>query len=191
MQPTAYALVQLHHLRRREDAASARVRQARRSTPHHPDLGPQHGPVALSGPREVKVIVGSRELWPVPSVASAVLAIMVSTEDDFAVRCNRAGLLASGTEELASKIGERVGRKVVRFGPDGLTRPAGLTFSRDADMVRRSDKVYAFFASGQFMQGGTGHVVACALREGKPVEAYELDENGDVVEIATDEGGRT
>lgn len=130
----------------------------------------------------MKVIVGSSDLWPVPAVASAILAIMVSTDDEFAVRANRAGVLASGTEDLAWKIGERVGRRVIQF------KPSSINFSRDVEMVQQADKVYAFFANGQFMQGGTGHVVACALREGKPVEAYELDEGGNVVETAADEG---
>lgn len=133
----------------------------------------------------MKVIVGSRDLWPVPAVASAVLAIMVSTDDDFAVRANRAGVLASGTEDLAWRIGERVGRRVISFNP------TGDNFQRDLALIRAADKVYAFFANGQFMHGGTGHVVACALREGKSVEAYELDEQGTVVEIATDEGHAT
>jgi hypothetical protein len=135
----------------------------------------------------VKVIVGSQDLWPVPAVASAVLAIMVSTDDDFAVRSNRNDLLASGTEELAWKIGERVGRHVVRHKPFAEDN----NFNRDVNMVRKADRVYAFFAHGQFMQGGTGHVVSCALRQGIPVEAYELDEDGDVVEMATDEGDPT
>lgn len=130
----------------------------------------------------MKVIVGSHDLWPVPAVASVVLSIMVSTDDEFGVRANRAGLLASGTEELAWKIGDRVGRRVIKF------QPGTINFSRDIEMVRGANKVYAFFANGQFMQGGSGHVVACALKRGIPVEAYELDEDGNVVETATDEG---
>lgn len=133
----------------------------------------------------MKVIVGSRDLWPVPAVASVVLSIMVSTDDDFAVRANRAGEITSGTEDLAWRIGERVGRRVIKF-----TTGNG-NFYRDIDMVQRADKVYAFFAPGQFMHGGTAHVVSCALKAGVPVEAYELDEDGNVIETATDEGEAT
>lgn len=132
----------------------------------------------------MKVIVGSRDLWPVPVVASTILSIMASTDDEFAVRANRSGILSSGAEDLAWRIGDMIGRRVMKFKPangDG-------NFQRDNWMVKEADKVYAFFAPGQFMEGGTGHVVACALRAGKPVEAYELDSAGNLVETATDEG---
>ena len=131
----------------------------------------------------MKVIVGSRALWPTPEVASAVLAIMASVDDSFAIRCNRKGEIASGTEELAQKIGEILPRQVTRIS--AITR---TSFDRDNDMVRNSTGVYAFFAPGELMHGGTGHVVAVALRMGRPVEAYELDEQGMVVQAASDAG---
>lgn len=109
---------------------------------------------------------------------------MVSTEDSFGVRANRVGVPTSGTEDLVTKIATRVDREVFYY----ITQDDETNFRRDVRMVHDADRVYAFFANGQFMQGGTGHVVACALREGKPVEAYELDVHGNVVETATDEG---
>ncbi len=131
----------------------------------------------------MRVIVGSNDLWPTPNVASAVLALMASIDDEYAVRCARDGTVASAVEELVIKIGERIPRRVHKFNAG-----SGTSYYRDAEMVDHSTAVYAFFAPGQLMQGGTGHVVAVALRQGKLVEAYELGTDGSVVQVASDEG---
>lgn len=133
----------------------------------------------------MRVIVGSRELWPTPAIASAVLAIMASVNEDFAVRASRQGLIASGVEELALKIGEKIPRTVTPWEPGVGT---SATFTRDNRMVAASSGVYAFFAPGHEMQGGTGHVVAVALRTGTAVEAFHLDDEGQIVEIGSDPG---
>lgn len=134
----------------------------------------------------MKVIVGSHDLWPTPEIASAVLVLMLSdTEQVWAVRARRNGDLASGVEELAMRIGERIGRTVVKhYTGDGSSG----AFQRDNHMVTRADEVFAFFAPEQFMHGGTGHVVAAALRLGKAVTAYRINDLGQVVEEAAEEG---
>jgi len=48
------------------------------------------------------------------------------------------------------------------------------TFERDIKMVERSGLVLAFFDEGQFMEGGTGHVVEKAVERGIHTIAYEL-----------------
>lgn len=134
----------------------------------------------------MKVIVGSAGLWPTPQVASAVLAIMASFDDSFGVRCDRLRRVASGTEDLVIKIGERIPRIVSMWEPSSAG--SSSAFTRDNRMVAASSGVYAFFAPGQEMAGGTGHVVAVALRTGTPVEAYCLDNDGMVAEIGSDAG---
>ena len=124
-------------------------------------------------------IVGSRELWPIPSVASAVLSIMMDHPGDvFCVRSNRSGDLASGTEDLVSKIGARIGATVLPWPP------TSSTFNRDNSMVTRCSRVYAFFAPGQLMEGGTGHVAAVALRADVPLIAYTIDDSASVYVVA-------
>lgn len=131
----------------------------------------------------MRVIAGSRDLWPTPNVASAVLAIMVSTDDAFGVRTSRDDAVASSVEELVVKIAGRINRPVIPY----KARSAG-NWARDIEMMNHTQRLYAFFSPGRFMMGGTSHLVACALRKGVPVEAYELDEHGMVVDAASDEG---
>jgi len=134
----------------------------------------------------VRVIAASRDLWPTPNVASAVLAIMVSTDDAFGVRVDREGKAASSVEELVLKIADRINRPVIPYKAGG--RLGSGNWARDVEMMKHSQRLYAFFSPGKFMMGGTAHLVQCALREGLPVEAYELDSHGMVVDAASDEG---
>lgn len=125
-------------------------------------------------------IVGSAALWPIPSVASAILIIMLDHPGNvFCVRANRNGELASGTEDLVSKIGARIGETVLPWPSAN-----GSSFSRDNQMVTRSTHVYAFFAPGQLMEGGTGHVAAVALRADIPLIAYTIDADANVYVVA-------
>lgn len=142
----------------------------------------------------MKVIVGSRALWPVPALASKILAIMVSCEDDFGVRARGGSrylkdpepYYTSGAEELTAKIGGRIGRQVVSFIPD--QSGSSTAFRRDVRLVKASSEVFAFFGPEGEVEGGTAHVVACALREGIRVTAYGLDDDGSIMEIGHDGG---
>lgn len=130
------------------------------------------------------MIVGARELWPVPAVASAVLNIMVTHEGNvFCIRANRASEITSGTEDLVDKIGARLNAVVLPW-----TAAGGSSFHRDEEMVASATEVHAFFAPGAVMEGGTGHVAQVALRLGKALTAYTLNDDGDVVVIGEDEG---
>ena len=130
----------------------------------------------------MRVIAASRDLWPTPNVASAVLAIMVSTDDAFGVRVDKQDQPASAVEELVMKISGRINRPIIKY------HSRQGNWARDVEMMKHAQRLYAFFGPGRFMLGGTGHLVACALREEVPVEAYELDEHGMVVDAASDEG---
>lgn len=143
----------------------------------------------------MKVIVGSSALWPIPALASKILAIMVSCEDDFGVRARGNGsssssgepYFTSASEELTAKIGDRIGRSVVSFVP--FDEGSSTSFKRDVRLVKASSEVFAFFGAEGEVEGGTAHVVACALREGIPVTAYGLDDDGiSIIEIGHDAG---
>lgn len=141
----------------------------------------------------MKVIVGSSDLWATPALASKILAIMVSSEGDFGVRARGNTLrmsdesyFTSMTEELAAKIGDRLGRSVVSFVP--MESGSSTAFKRDVRLVKAANEVFAFFGAQGEVEGGTAHVVACALREGIPVTAYGLDDDGGIMEIGHDGG---
>jgi len=133
----------------------------------------------------VITIVGSSDLWPTPNIASAILTIMVSNDDSFAIRTKKSGEPTSMVEALVDRIATKIGCTIHTW--NGTATGSGQAFTRDVAMVHASSKVFAFFMD-QDTEGGTGHVVACALREGIPVVAYGLDEHGNVVEIGSDAG---
>jgi len=56
--------------------------------------------------------------------------------------------------------------------PDG---GPGAVFNRDREMVKRADLVLAFFAPGATMEGGTGHVVECAIDLAIPCYSWVVD----------------
>lgn len=131
-------------------------------------------------------IVGSSDLWPTPGIASAVLTIMVSHQDVYGVRSKKDGERTSMIEELVVRIAAKIGCVVVPWS--AATKGSGSGFTRDVAMVDASGMVFAFFGYEGGPEGGTGHVVACALRRGIPVVAYGLDDHGNVVEVGSDPG---
>lgn len=139
-------------------------------------------------------IVGSQALWPIPSVASAVLNILVCNPGEvFAIRCNREKVNASGTEDLVERIAARLHMNTIQWPPApgpgmGPSQGRSLTYLRDNQMVSRCWAVHAFFAPGELMGGGTGHVAAVALRAGVSLTAYTIDDNARVYVVAEDEG---
>lgn len=134
----------------------------------------------------MKVVVGSRDLWPTPGLASTILAIMATDEEQsWGVRASVDGEITSPTEDIVRRIALRLDHHCSVWRS---VRASSGAFQRDNTMVGSSRQVYAFFAPGELMQGGTGHVVAVALRAGIPVTAYELDDDGEVIESASDEG---
>lgn len=137
-------------------------------------------------------VVGSQDLWPIPSVASAVLNILISNPGEvFAIRCNREKVNASGTEDLVERIAARLHMNTLQWPPQlgpNLGRGRSMTYLRDNQMVARCWAVHAFFAPGDLMSGGTGHVAAVALRAGISLTAYTIDDHARVYVVAEDEG---
>jgi hypothetical protein len=116
-----------------------------------------------------------------------VARIMLQANDDFAVRADRYGTIASEVEVLVQQVAKKIHRQVFLFQP---TRGSGQasTYHRDNEMVSCVDEVFAFFPEGYIMVGGTAHVVEAALRDGKRVTAYSVAPDGLVMEIGSDEG---
>lgn len=52
------------------------------------------------------------------------------------------------------------------------SKERGGAWKRDRSMVEGASRVIAFFDESNFMEGGTGHVVQCALEADVPVEAW-------------------
>jgi hypothetical protein len=57
--------------------------------------------------------------------------------------------------------------------PDPEDGP-GAAFIRDREMVRQSDLVLAFFAPEMLMDGGTGHIVECAIDLAVPCYSWQV-----------------
>ena len=130
-------------------------------------------------------IVGSRDLWPTPEVVAVVAAAIAAYPGPVGVRAGAATGVASGVEQAAVKLCEKWGKTCLQFQPEpGAGRKA--VYERDYRLVEHADRVIAFFAPGNEMSGGTGHVVESALARGVEVEAYTIDEEGDVKLIGSD-----
>lgn len=83
---------------------------------------------------------------------------------------------------------QEVARICAKFGIGSeYVRPTGggrqSVYNRDYTMVARSDRVLAFFSSEEPMTGGTGHVVDAALAKLAPVNAWTIDERGNIERI--------
>jgi hypothetical protein len=64
--------------------------------------------------------------------------------------------------------------------------PRGDVFRRDMELVDDADAVTAFFDPNAIMEGGTAHIVEVALRKGKPVEVWTV-EDGELVRVGEHE----
>jgi hypothetical protein len=134
----------------------------------------------------VKVIVGSSELWPTPALASKILTIMASTDGSFGVRGSPTGGCSSMVEEMVLRIGNRLERDIIRWQTTESGSSTG--FKRDVALVKAADGVFAFFGPELSPEGGTAHVVACALRQGIPVVAFGILDDGSIIELGSDTG---
>jgi hypothetical protein len=65
----------------------------------------------------------------------------------------------------------------------------GCAWRRDRALVADAHRVIAFFQESNFMEGGTGHVVQCALDANVPVEAWAQALHGELELVAEDDNG--
>jgi hypothetical protein len=136
----------------------------------------------------MRAIVGSSDLWLTPDVTGSIVAIIATCPagEPIGIRMSRDGLPASPVEKFTFVLTRTMGREILGFTPDDGGR--GATFKRDYELVEHAEAVYAFFSPGNEMEGGTGHVVKSALDREVSVEAYGLDDNGELTLIGSDSG---
>lgn len=139
----------------------------------------------------MKVIVGASSVWPTPNLASKILSIMISEPfEPIGVRVNNTKMgETSSVELMVVKIANRIDLEVVRWPAGGSGTGSSIAFKRDVEMVRAASGVYAFIGPEcSADEGGTQHVLACALRDGIPVIAYGVEDDGSFIEIGSDAG---
>ena len=80
---------------------------------------------------------------------------------------------AIGVDSMAQRFAKERGLTIRIIYPDYAHFGRGGAFVRNKEIVEQSDRVVAFYASGNFQQGGTANTVAWAIKLGKPVEEFE------------------
>jgi hypothetical protein len=89
---------------------------------------------------------------------------------------------------VAARVCRKAERAVRIYQPVAGEGRASV-YERDYRLAEQSSKVFAWFAPGEEMEGGTGHVVKAAMDRGVAVEAYRLDDDGNVVLLGSIEEG--
>jgi hypothetical protein len=84
-----------------------------------------------------------------------------------------------GVDQFVSAVCLYQGRDFTVYDNEGPSR--GGAFVRDLALLNDADKVIALFAPDRVMEGGTAHIVNKALDERKEVEAYTVDDQGELV----------
>jgi hypothetical protein len=117
-------------------------------------------------------IVGSTNFFPDPLL---VLRLIESNPGEILTRRTR----TSGIDVMVEGLCLVYGHECKTYDMDGPSR--GGTFVRDLSLIKDADKIIAIFAPDRIMEGGTGHIVNKALDERKEVEAYTIDDAGELV----------
>lgn len=84
-----------------------------------------------------------------------------------------------GVDQFIQTACVYLGREQIVYSMEGPSR--GGAFVRDLVLLNAADKVIAVFAPDRIMEGGTAHIVNKALDERKEVEAYTVDDEGELV----------
>ena len=125
------------------------------------------------------VIISSGALKPSDDIYQKVVAALAFHDGEVRVRRPSTSLLEGWLIDEVGKF-----RTVVSFLPSNQHN----NYDRDRSMVRDADLVMAFFPDEAFMEGGTGHVVQCALEEDIPVEAWAMKYDGSLTLVAEHDG---
>jgi hypothetical protein len=84
-----------------------------------------------------------------------------------------------GVDQFVCAACEHLGKEFTVYDVEGPSR--GGAFVRDLTLINDADKIIALFDPERVMEGGTGHIVNKALDERKEVEAYTVDDSGELV----------
>ena len=134
------------------------------------------------------VITAPQKMAVTDEIRTQIIAAMafLPENSELRVRANRAGRFASPTEEWVAEICRVSGTDLHSFHTDVNCS----SFPRDRQMVKGADRVIAFFPEDKFMEGGTAHVVQCALEAEVPVEAWAQTASGLELVAENDDGSR-
>ena len=122
------------------------------------------------------LIAGNRRV-PISAVATPLAKQLASLPMETTILLRR-GAHQKRTqpfERLASEVASDLGMRVSWIEPEGPGR--GASWSRDWAMVHAADKVILYLHEG-YPDGGTEHLLSCALMDEPHVEAYTLVEDG-------------
>jgi hypothetical protein len=104
-----------------------------------------------------------------------LVGLILSSQGTILTRATR----ETGVDALVIEICRIAGRECKTYPIEGPSR--GGAFVRDLKLIADADKIIAIFAPDRVMEGGTGHIVNKALDERKEVEAYTIDDTGELV----------
>jgi hypothetical protein len=117
-------------------------------------------------------IVGSTGFFP---NATTILRLIESNPGQIITRTTK----ANGIDAVVAGLCLMYGHPCEMYSMEGPSR--GGAYVRDLNLINDADKIIAIFAPDRVMEGGTGHIVNKALDERKEVEAYTIDEQGELV----------
>src|SRR6188474_2811108 len=122
----------------------------------------------------MNVVVAANRKVPVEAIATHLTKQLAALPMESTVTLRRAARKRTQPfERLASEVAESLGIEVAWEEPQGSGRQA--TWQRDWRMIHAADKVLLYLHDG-YPDGGTEHVLACALADEPQVEAYTLVE---------------
>lgn len=81
---------------------------------------------------------------------------------------------AVGADSMGQRYAKERGLRITIIYPDYAHYGRGATFVRNKEIVENADKVFAFYATGRFQQGGTANTAEWARKFGKTL--IELEE---------------
>lgn len=125
------------------------------------------------------VITAPTKMVVTDEVRQQVIAALafIPESSEVRIRANTKGKITSYLEEWVYDLCALTGTAwYVRIV--NSTGAGGASYKRDRELVRGADRVIAFFDEEHFMEGGTGHVVQCALEADVPVETWAQTDDG-------------
>lgn len=125
------------------------------------------------------VIIGSGALRPSDDVYRKIVAALTFHQGEIRIR-------RPDTSPIEGWIWENLAddRIVVPYP----SPPGKNNYDRDHLIVQGADLVMSFFPEERFMEGGTGHVVECAIEADVPVEAWAMHPDGSLTLFAEHDG---
>lgn len=124
----------------------------------------------------MNLVVAANRKVPLGAVANHLVRQLATmpTETTVYLRRGHHQKRTQPFERLASRVAEDLGMAVEWAEPEGSGRQA--TWQRDWRMIHAADKVLLYLHDG-YPDGGTEHVLACAIADEPHVEAYTLVED--------------